>query len=56
MDDLPEVPILETERLRLRSFRRSDVDEYAALNADLEVLRYLGCGDRRQLELRDDDN
>jgi RimJ/RimL family protein N-acetyltransferase len=44
MDDLPEVPILETERLRLRSFRRSDVDEYAALNADLEVLRYLGCG------------
>jgi RimJ/RimL family protein N-acetyltransferase len=41
---IPEVPILETERLRLRSFRRSDIDDYAALNADPEVLRYLGGG------------
>jgi RimJ/RimL family protein N-acetyltransferase len=38
------IPTLETERLRLRSFRRSDLDDYAALNADPEVLRYLGAG------------
>lgn len=36
------IPILETEHLRLRSFRRSDFDDYAALRADPEVLRYLG--------------
>jgi RimJ/RimL family protein N-acetyltransferase len=41
MDSLV-IPTLETERLRLRPFRRSDVDDYAALNADPEVLRYLG--------------
>jgi RimJ/RimL family protein N-acetyltransferase len=38
------VPTLETERLRLRSLRTSDIDDYAALNADPEVLRYLGGG------------
>jgi RimJ/RimL family protein N-acetyltransferase len=38
------IPTLETERLRLRSFRKSDVDDYAALKADPEVLRYLGGG------------
>jgi RimJ/RimL family protein N-acetyltransferase len=43
MDGL-EIPTLETERLRLRSFRRSDIDDYAALNADPEVLHYLGGG------------
>lgn len=32
--DWTEIPTLETERLRLRPFRRSDVDEYAALHAD----------------------
>jgi RimJ/RimL family protein N-acetyltransferase len=44
MNDFLEVPILETERLRLRSFRRSDFDEYAAMRTDVDVLRYLGCG------------
>ena len=40
-----EVPVLVTERLRLRGFRGSDLDDYAALNADPEVLRYLvGAG------------
>jgi RimJ/RimL family protein N-acetyltransferase len=39
-----EIPVLETERLRLRSFRKSDLEDYAALNADPEVLRYLGGG------------
>ena len=38
------IPTLETERLRLRAFRQSDLDDYAALNADPEVLRYLGSG------------
>jgi RimJ/RimL family protein N-acetyltransferase len=44
LTDWLEVPVLETERLRLRSFRGSDLDDYAALNADREVLRYLGGG------------
>jgi RimJ/RimL family protein N-acetyltransferase len=39
-----DIPTLETERLRLRSFRKSDIDDYAALNADPEVTRYLGGG------------
>ena len=38
------IPTLETERLRLRPLGRSDIDDYAALNADPEVLRYLGGG------------
>ncbi|HKV08549.1 MAG TPA: GNAT family N-acetyltransferase, partial [Thermoanaerobaculia bacterium] len=39
-----DIPILETERLRLRPPRESDLDDYAALYADREVLRYLGGG------------
>jgi RimJ/RimL family protein N-acetyltransferase len=42
--DRPEIPTLETERLRLRPFRPSDFDDYAAMNADREVLRYLAGG------------
>ncbi|HEX7186102.1 MAG TPA: GNAT family N-acetyltransferase [Thermoanaerobaculia bacterium] len=42
--DSREVPILETQRLRLRPFRRSDLDDYAELYADPEILRYLGAG------------
>jgi RimJ/RimL family protein N-acetyltransferase len=43
--DTYEVPTLETERLRLRPLRSSDLDDYAALRADPEVLRYLvGAG------------
>jgi RimJ/RimL family protein N-acetyltransferase len=38
------VPTLETERLLLRAFRAGDLDDYAALNADREVLRYLTGG------------
>jgi RimJ/RimL family protein N-acetyltransferase len=33
---------LETPRLLLRTFRTDDLPDYAALNADLEVMRYLG--------------
>ncbi len=39
-----EIPILETERLRLRPLRGSDFEDYAALYADPEVVRYLGGG------------
>ena len=41
MDDVV-IPTLETERLRLRPLRRGDIDDYAALNADPEVMRYAG--------------
>jgi RimJ/RimL family protein N-acetyltransferase len=44
MDGLA-IPTLETERLRLRAFRNSDIDDYAALNADPEVTRYLLGGE-----------
>lgn len=37
-----EIQVLETERLRLRPFRASDFDNYAAMNADPKILRYLG--------------
>ena len=35
---------LETDRLRLRAFRNEDLDAYAAICADPEVMRYLGTG------------
>ena len=34
--------VLTTPRLVLHAFRRDDLPHYAALNADLEVMRYLG--------------
>lgn len=34
--------ILRTERLKLRTFLETDLPLYTALNADLEVMRYLG--------------
>ena len=36
--------VLETERLLLRPFRNADLDEYAAMCADPEVMKYLGTG------------
>ena len=36
--------VLETQRLRLRQFRNEDLDAYAAICADPEVMRYLGTG------------
>jgi len=35
---------LDTERLWLREFRGSDLDAYAAMLADPEVMRYIGDG------------
>ncbi|MBI5851708.1 MAG: GNAT family N-acetyltransferase [Planctomycetes bacterium] len=38
----PVIPVLETERLRLRAFRLADVGTYARHCADPEVMRFLG--------------
>jgi RimJ/RimL family protein N-acetyltransferase len=38
------VTTLETERIVLRMFREEDLDAYAAMCADTEVMRYLGDG------------
>ena len=37
-------PRLETERLRLREFRESDLDAWSEIVADAEVMRHLGSG------------
>lgn len=36
---------VETPRLLLRPFRNADLDAYAAMCADAEVMRYIGSGD-----------
>ena len=36
------IPRLETERLCLRAFRQADLDAWAAISADPEVMTYLG--------------
>lgn len=41
---MPEIPTVETPRLRLRAFRDADLDAYAAMSADAEVMRYIGTG------------
>jgi RimJ/RimL family protein N-acetyltransferase len=38
------IPILKTNRLILREFRESDLDAYAEMSADAEVMRYIGTG------------
>jgi RimJ/RimL family protein N-acetyltransferase len=38
------MPTLHTDRLTLRMIRESDLDAYAAMCADPEVMRYLGEG------------
>jgi len=44
MLDLSEIPVLETERLRLRRPELRDFEAYAALSADPEVMRFIGEG------------
>jgi RimJ/RimL family protein N-acetyltransferase len=39
--DVPEIPTIMAERLRLRGIRGSDFEDYAALYADPEVTRHL---------------
>lgn len=38
------VPELTTARLRLRLFRESDFEDYAAMMADADVAQFLGAG------------
>jgi RimJ/RimL family protein N-acetyltransferase len=38
----PDIPEIETERLRLRAWRAGDVELQARLNADPEYMRHLG--------------
>jgi RimJ/RimL family protein N-acetyltransferase len=42
--------IIETERLTIRSFRESDIREYAAIVADPEVTEFLGDGSPHSYE------
>jgi RimJ/RimL family protein N-acetyltransferase len=37
-----EVPTLTTDRLTLRGWRADDLDAYAAIAADPEVMRFMG--------------
>ncbi len=46
------IPTRETERLRLRPFRVSDFDDYAAMCADPEVARYLNVRFTREQSWR----
>ena len=39
-----EIPTVETARLRLRAFRAGNLDAYAAMQANPEVMRYLLTG------------
>lgn len=39
-----EIPTVTTDRLRLRAFRASDLDAYATMQANPEVMRYLITG------------
>ena len=38
------IPTLSTPRLRLRAFTLADLDAYAAMCADEEVMRHIGSG------------
>lgn len=44
---MTHIPTLATERLRLRPLRAGDLDAYAAMAANPEVMRYLGTGETR---------
>jgi RimJ/RimL family protein N-acetyltransferase len=39
-----DIPTVTTERLRLRAFQASDLDAYAAMQANPEVMRYMIMG------------
>lgn len=43
-DTSPPVPTLHTDRLVLRAFAEGDLDVYAAMCADEEVMRHIGSG------------
>ena len=39
-----EIPTVETARLRLRAFHAEDLDAYAAMQSNPNVMRYLFTG------------
>ena len=39
-----QIPTVVTVRLRLRAFRAADLDAYAAMQANLEVMRHRPTG------------
>src|ERR1041384_4430578 len=41
---LHELTMIETQRLLLRPFSAEDIDAFASLNADADVMRYIGDG------------
>ena len=41
---MPEVPTVETPRLRLRPWREEDLDPYAEMCAEPAVMRFIGSG------------
>jgi RimJ/RimL family protein N-acetyltransferase len=45
MFELSRIPVLDTERLRLRGFADRDLAALTAMNADPETVRYLGTGE-----------
>ncbi|MBU2865134.1 GNAT family N-acetyltransferase [Reinekea forsetii] len=38
------IPVIETERLRLRGYKASDLDAFAQMNSDPEFVLYFGTG------------
>src|SRR3989442_91410 len=47
-----EIPTLQTDRLLLRPFSAADVDAYAELNANQEVMRYIDKVQDREAAFR----
>jgi RimJ/RimL family protein N-acetyltransferase len=41
---MADIPTIETERLVMRPWREEDLDAYAEMCADREVMRYIGSG------------
>ena len=44
VEPIMDIPELTTPRLRLRAFAQGDLDAYAAMSADAEVMRHIGEG------------
>lgn len=49
---LPDPPILETQRLRVRAFREADLDDIQVVHSDDETTFHLPCGTWRTEEDR----
>lgn len=45
-----DIPVLRTARLTLRALAADDLDGFAAMQADPEVMRHLGTGETRSRE------